>query len=91
MFGKIGKIDAQWENFSYSKVQESHWKGDFRHPTKKFYKLCTKLQPYFQKKQNCLSNPISIKIQVTSFLYYINVEGRHTETTNIFSVSRGSV
>ena len=65
-------MDARWENFSNSKVPESNWNGDFRVSRNAFDELCTKLHPYFQRKQNLLRSPMLVEIQVA---HYINIEG----------------
>ena len=65
-------VSKTGENFSNSKVPESDWKGNFCVSRKSIYELCTKLQPYLQKKQNHLRSPMSVEVQVG---YYITVEG----------------
>ena len=49
------------------------------------------MHPYLQKKQNRLRIPVSVEVQVASFLSCISVEGRHRKTTNAFGISRASV
>ena len=68
------RANAWWKNFSNNKVPESVWKDNFCMSGKSFYKLCTKLLPYFQKKQTRLGSPKSVEVQVASFLYHISDE-----------------
>ena len=46
-------------------ISESDWKGNFRVSMKSFYELLMyKITPMFQKKQNCLRSPMSVKVSV---------------------------
>ena len=49
------------------------------------------LQPYLQKQQTKMRNPIGVEYQVVIFLYYISNEGRYRKNANAFAVSRSSV
>ena len=84
IFGKKGRTNAWWENFSNNKVPESDWKYNICMSGKSFYALCTKLRPCLQKKQTRLRSPNLVEDQVASFLCYISDEGRHRRTTNAF-------
>ena len=45
------------------------------------------LRPYLEKKRIRLKTPISIEVQVGSFLYHISDEGRYGKTANAFGIS----
>ena len=56
-----------------------------------FYELCDMLRPYLEKKRIRLKTPISIEVQVGSFLYHISDEGRYGKTANAFGISWASI
>ena len=68
---KKGRTNGWWEKFITNKVSESN-----RMSRKSFYELCYMLRPYIEKKRTCGRIPISVEGQVSSFLYYINGDGR---------------
>ena len=45
------------------------------------------LRPYLEKKRIRLKTPISVEVQVGSFLYHISDEGRYGKTANAFGIS----
>ena len=49
------------------------------------------LRPYLEKKRTRLRTPISVAVQVSSFLYYIRDEDRYRKTANAFGISRASI
>ena len=68
---KKGRTNGWWEKFITNKVSESN-----RMSRKSFYELCYMLRQYIEKKPTCGRIPISVEGQVSSFLYYINGDGR---------------
>ena len=58
---------------------------------KSFYSLCDMLRPYLEKNRTRLRTPIFVEVEVSSFLYYINDEGRYRKTVNAFGISRASI
>ena len=53
-------------------VPESEWKDSFQMSEKSFYELWDKFRPNLEKKRTRLRTPISVEMQVGSFLYYIS-------------------
>ena len=63
----------EWCNkFVNNEVPESDWKENFRMSSSSFKELCNKLKPFLQKNPTRMTAPISVEIQVVSFLYYIS-------------------
>ena len=88
---KKGRTNAWWENVITNKVPESEWTDHFRMSQKSFYEFCDMLRPHLEKKRTRLRTPISVAVQVGSFLYYISDEDRYRKTANAFGISRASI
>ena len=60
---KKGRTNAWWENFTTNRVPESIKCHE------SFYELSDMLRPYLEKKCTHLRTPISVEVQVGSFLH----------------------
>ena len=88
---KPGRTNAWWEKFLNNKVADTEWVENFHMSRSSFFDLVTIQRPYLQKQQTKMRNPITVKCQVSIFLYYFCDEGRYRKSANAFGLSRSSV
>ena len=67
------------------------WKENFRMGKDNFYKLCSELRPFIERKVTNMRLPVSVETQVALTLYYLSDEGRLRKTTNAFGLSRACI
>ena len=64
--------NAWRENFSNNKVPKFRLERQLSYVEEKVLRVMYQIVARFQEKQTCLRSPISVKVQMTSFLYYIS-------------------
>ena len=90
MWVQPGRTDSWWDNFMQDVVMWQEWKENFCMQRDAFFKLCSELRPYIERKITNMRQPIDVEKQVAVTLYFLSDEGRLRKTANAFGASRAS-